>query len=180
MNRYHHRVQALEDRYAPVDPHVMTRTEREWFLGLCAPIAVEVVQWFAELLAERRYHDALGTSAPWCGDWKSTTSDAERDAAVMSELDRLRALDGNDDQAITDWVETADREGWPPLTGVTFRMDRAGFEDMVTRRRASIDVSRGCDMPGSVLWRRAHPTWRPGMTGDEALAFEHELMGVAT
>ncbi len=170
------RLAALEDRFAPVDDAAMTDDDRRWFLGLCASSWLETLRQFAGVLAERRYHHERGTVAPHAGDWGLTTTEDERDALIQAECDRFAVnADETGDQALDDWLEPAEREGWPPLGGVTFSLDRLGFEAMVTRRRQSIDVSRGCEMPGSDLWRRAHPAWRPGMTGD-ALAFEIELV----
>lgn len=148
---------------------------RRWFLGLCQPCMLATIHRFAEHLAERRYHHALGTRRPWAGDWRQATTDAERDALVQAQLERYCATDPTDPDALAEWLETADREGWPALGGLTFAMDRTGFEAVLARSRQDLDVSRACDMPGSVAWRRAHPAWRPGMGAEEATAFELEL-----
>lgn len=178
------RLARLEAVYQPVDHAVMTDDDRRWFLGLCASSAAEVLRQFAELLAERRFLDEIGlpsgARSGWAGDWCVLVPEDERAGWIQAELDRLATMSAEaGDDALDDWLESADRNGWPPVTGPTFTMDRAGFEEMVTRRRQSLDTSRGCDMPGSEMWRRAHPEWRPGISGDEAAAFELELLDEA-
>lgn len=180
------RLLALEDHHRPVSSQAMTDRDREWYLGLCASPWVETVWQFAELLAERRcLHEGgfpVGSRSGWAGDWREAIPADERDALVQAEYGRvaeLAKLQGNDDDALDEWLATADREGWPPLGGVVFSMDRQNFEAMVQCRRASIDISRGADMLGSPPWRRDHPQWRLGMTGDEAVMFEIELLAEA-
>lgn len=174
------RLAALEDRFAPVDDAAMTDDDRRWFLGLSESSISATIRQFAGVLAERRYlHEGglpAGARSSWAGDWRECVPENERERWIEAELDRFTAMAAETgDQALDDWLETADREGWPALGGPTFSMDRLGFEAMLTRWRQGIDVSRGCEMPGSDLWRRAHPAWRPGMTGGDALAFEIEL-----
>lgn len=181
MHSRERRIRDLEQHHAPVDLADLTDLEREWFRGLCASSWVGTAWQFAELLAERRFWheagEAAGTGRRWYGDWCKPTSPAERTARVQAEWDRLaRLVAEGGEEGLAAWLVAADREGWPALGGVTFSMDAHGFADMLQRRRTSVDVSRGCDMPGSVAWRRAHPTWRPGMTGEAALAFEVELL----
>lgn len=171
------RISALEGVFHPVDHGLMSDDDRRWFLGLCDASCATVVCRFAGFLAQRRYHHEAGARGAHADDWKATTTEDERRSCVQAELDRLRVAfelqDGDD--ALTGWVETADREGWPPLTGLTFSMWRSGFDDLLHRSRQSIDAARAADIPAAAQWRREHPTWRPGMTGEEATAFELEL-----
>lgn len=176
MNTSHGtRLDRLEAITGPPDLEALDDNARRWFLGLCDASILATIGRFARYLAERRYHHALGTRRPWADDWRQATTDAERDALVEAELERSLAMGPDDPEMLGVWLETADREGWPPLVGLTFAMNRAGFEVVLARSRKDLDVSRACDMPGSVAWRRAHPAWRPGMGTEDATAFELAL-----
>lgn len=159
----------------PVGLASLDDRERQWYLGLCEASILAIIERFAGYLAERRYHHAAGAAAPWAGEWSSSSTSVERDDAVEVEIERYLAMDPDDPEALGVWLATADREGWPALGGLTFAMDRTGFEAVLRQSRSGLDVSRACDMPGSVAWRRAHPAWRPGMGTEEATAFELEL-----
>ncbi len=91
------------------------------------------------------------------------------------EIERFLDAEPYDDEALTAWIETADQEDWPALQGPTFPISREGFETVLTRARLEIDGVRASNTPDAVAWRRDHPHWRPGLTGDEALAFELAL-----
>lgn len=159
----------------PTARATMSEQDRRWYLGLCEPTIQATIVRFAGYLAERRYHHEVGNRSPHCLDWLMTTTEAERESRVRAELERYLAMDLDHPGTLASWIETADRDGWPPLGGLTFAMSRQGFEGVLAGSRAALDRSRGCDMPGSVAWRRGHPAWRPGMSTADATAFELEL-----
>jgi len=169
------RLGALEVIYRPADRNTLTEHDRRWYLGLCRASKVEAIWTFAGWLAQRRYHHGRGAGTKWTDDWKDATTVEDRNALIVAEVERFLAMDAGDDTALTAWIETADLEGWPALKGPIYPMSRDGFESMLTHARQDIDMQRGRNTPDAVAWRRDHPEWRPGMTGDEALAFELAL-----
>lgn len=172
------RLSVLENVIQPASHALTTDDDRRWYLGLCDASFVTVIWRFARYLAERRYTYAVGLDSSYCDDWNQATTGGERDRLVQNEIDRLRAMamqDDDQDRVLTQWVETADREEWPALRGLTFSMMREGFDSLLHTTRQSIDASRGADIPVNAEWRRQHSEWRPGMSGDEATAFELAL-----
>jgi len=169
------RIERLQVIARPMDLATLDDEGRRWYLGLCEPCRIRALQRIADYTAERRHHHERGRQSPWVGDWLETTTAAERDAAWRVEVERYLATDPDDPAQLDAWLETADREGWPPLRGLIFPMNRTGLDDMVQHDRSSIDQSRGSSMPIAIMWRSKHQDWRRGMTGDEALAFEVAL-----
>lgn len=171
------RLATLEAQTRRADYASLSDLDREWFMTLCASAWSEAAWQFAGILAERRYWHAAGVTAPHSGDWLDTVSPADRTAATDDELMRLEELmRGNVGAPFADvlaqWVGVADAEGWPALQGVMFTLDGAGFARQEQRYRDAMDVSRGSDMPAAIAWRRTFPQWRPGMSGDDALAMD--------
>jgi hypothetical protein len=84
------------------------------------------------------------------------------------------------DLGLDAWLAEPDEHGWPPLgpsgtlawSGGTLAWS-AGITLISTRR--SQDQHRGLRTPLAALWRREHPTWRPGMDPDAADAFDLRL-----
>lgn len=148
---------------------------RRWYLGLCESCQIRALQRFADFTAERRYHHERGHQDPWARDWLETTTADERDAAWRFEIERYLATDPDDPAQLDAWLETADREGWPPLRGLIIPMNRSGLDDMVRTARSGVDCTRGSTMLVAIMWRSKHRAWRRGMAGDEALAFELAL-----
>lgn len=184
MNRNHaRRIAALEARIEPVDVGMVSDFDRGWYLALCRSSYLRVIRTFADILAQRHYHHEIGATSGmglgWAMDWLQVLSGEDREARIQAEYDRLIFLAderGGFDEALGDWVETADREGWPVLGGVLYNVDRAGFEERLKSERNAADAARRGDMPGAAMWRRAHPDWRTGMTAEAALAFEGHLL----
>lgn len=180
MSRTQARLSALESLFRPLKAAVSSDDDRRWYLALCTSSLHAAILQFAGDFAERRYHHTNGARWVHTGDWTQGTTEVERASAVQQEVNRLIAMDVHDtDAALSHWMAFADQEGWPALNGLTYRMDLDGFTALLTRR-ASIDVARGTDMPAAVQWRREHPDWRPGMSGDEAERFEIGLADEAT
>lgn len=94
---------------------------------------------------------------------------------VRRELDDLTDLLGlhDTDDAFDRWLSEADAEGWPALAHAT---NYAAFATRLAHERARQDSQRGFRGEHAREWRRRNPGWRPGMTDDEALAFEIALV----
>lgn len=172
------RLEKLEVIYRPADHTTMSLLDKEWYLDLCASSLHTVLRRFAGYLAERRYasHHKTGATEVSSGDWLQTTWQADRDVLIWAEIDRLVAMlpeFEDDDAALSEWLQIADRDGWPALPNLSFAMTLAGFQDVLTAERQQKDVARGKDIPIVAQWRQDHPVWRPGLDGDEAAALDH-------
>jgi hypothetical protein len=172
---YRRRLATLEGRLRPVTWDRLSELHREWYREFETSPAIETVLQFANVLAAMRFRAQGGMSlAPrqhHVDDWKLVTTAEQRDARIAVEVDRLAAMMGEYDldTALTLWTETAKREGWLPLSGPTYSVDRRGFDQLFRLHRSRGDEARMRDDPPSRLWRADHPSWRPNMTFGETL-----------
>lgn len=170
------RVDAIEAHFRPLHVDVFTDFQKVMYRGMeTSPLERTVIQ-FAGDLAAMRYiaegHFPPGARCDHVDDWREVTTADERNERIAVELERLIAfLREHDDpeEGLTRWTETATHEGWPRLDGPVYTIDRAGFDQLFEIYRSSGDAARLRDDPPATLWRREHPSWRPGMTVSEAL-----------
>lgn len=175
MNAQSRRLAALEAE-AGTDPASAER-DREFLQWLAEPSVRSVAVHFARVRAERRWcrdHDVVivtetnGVRSYHHG-WYPRTTEDERDALTIAELDRL--IDDYEGEPLFDalarWCDDDDglAEHWSAY-------DAAAFRIQLRRDRAKMDVHRTGDNKYGREWRRRHPEWRPGMEDEEYDAWE--------
>jgi hypothetical protein len=113
----------------------------------------------------------LGPGDGWSWHLPVEEQDRLHEAELQRVLSLLRTLGQN--AGLPSWLAEPGAEGWPPLwvTSTT----REELDQWIEGERRRKGAERGASIAIAARWRRDHPAWRPGMTGEEASAFETQL-----
>jgi hypothetical protein len=167
------RLDLLADRLDPVCAACLGRCDAEhraWLSGV--GFAVALAGFVAERARCRYMAEGGHGEHNWWGVYGTGLDEDGRAARVRAEWDGLTtALALHGEAGWARWHSEALDWAWP----VNVRLDAEALARRVAHERAILDGHRA----RCVLWRRAHPDWRDGMTAAEHDAFEARLSGDA-
>ncbi len=175
--QWHHPGRVAEFRHDPA---------RNWYAYLTEPSTAKEIIHMAQAIAKRRrlhlwaeraiLRRGPGIRTAHRRGWSRHIADEERHPLVRDTLQRLVSLQDTlgRNAGLDAWLAEPDAQGWPSLDRTS--TTRQALEQRIAADRHQMALLRGGSDAVATSWRRAHPAWRPGLTGAEADAFDDALL----